>query len=140
MKINVCVCKGKILPIISLKAADKLKICCKLKNICKKIVILHSWNFSWVYIVWVLEIFAKRGWGVGLNFSHKKGGITKKRGGCFKKGGISYFHANSFQCYFSLSVWCAFVCLVYLNHFYEFSERTQFSGRKQYSFCFTERT
>ena len=26
MKINVCVCKGKILPIISLKAADKLML------------------------------------------------------------------------------------------------------------------
>ena len=64
MKINVCVCKGKIFSLISLKAADKLKICCKLKN-SKKIVILHSWNYSWVYIVWVLKFLQKGVGGLG---------------------------------------------------------------------------
>ena len=31
----------------------------------------------------------------GSDFSHKKGGVEKtEAGGCFKKGGITYFHTN----------------------------------------------
>ena len=39
----------------------------------------------------------------GSGFAQKKAG-DGKIGGCFKKGGITYFYANPFQCYFSLSV------------------------------------
>ena len=61
-------------------------------------------------------------------FSHKKGGVGKMGaggggGGGVKKGLLTFFHTNSFQCYLSLSVWC--VCFVYLHHSY------------QYYMCFT---
>ena len=46
------------------------------------------------------KFFAKNG---GSGFSQKKAG-DGKIGGCFKKGGIIYFYANPFQCYFYLSV------------------------------------
>ena len=55
-------------------------------------------------------------WG-GSAFSHEKGGVGKI-GVVLKKGSIICFYTNSFQCYLSLSVWCASVCFVYLHYFH----------------------
>ena len=45
----------------------------------------------------------KKGGGGGSQFSHKKGGV-----GVLKKGvSLTFILTSSFQCYLSLSVWCA---------------------------------
>ena len=61
------------------------------------------------------QIFQKR-WK-RLDFSHKKGG-TGKIWGCYKRGDITYFHTNPFQYYLPLSIWCAYLCFVYLHQYY----------------------
>ena len=58
---------------------------------------LDSSHFSWGS---KFSKFSKKESG----FSHKKEGVGKK-GGCFKREDITYFHTNLFQCYLSLSVW-----------------------------------
>ena len=66
---------------------------------------LDSSHFSWGR---KFSKFSKKESG----FSHKKGGIGKK-GDCFKREEITYFHTNPSQCYLSLSVWYVSVfCLL----------------------------
>ena len=83
--------------------------------------------------------YPKKGIG-STDFSHNKEGVGKISG-LFKKKwgwgwgeGVTYFHANSFQCYRFPNVCCVCVCvcvcvwLVYSHHFY------------QYHLCFTEKS
>ena len=73
----------------------------------------------------------KRGRGISLQsiykkgefkFSHKKGTVGKIRGvGYFKKGGISLFHFNPFQCYLSECLACMFSLFTpFLSEFFVF--------------------
>ena len=56
-------------------------------------IYIHSWNTS-LYKGRELSFqdFQKKD-GVGSDFSHKREVFVKK-GGCFKKGGFTYFHSN----------------------------------------------
>ena len=58
------------------------------------------------------------GGGGGSDFYHKKEGIGKIEG-CFKKGGITFFILNNlFQCYLSLSIFCACLCVFCLFYLF----------------------
>ena len=63
---------------------------------------------GWVVGFEFLIFFQK--WEEGSDFSYKKVRVGKI-GGCFKKGGVWHIFTctNPFQCYISLSVWCACV-------------------------------
>ena len=60
---------------------------------------------------WVFKIFKKKmGWVQTFPIKRE---VFVKKGGCFKKGGFTYFHSNPFQCYLSLNVWCACILFIY---------------------------
>ena len=61
----------------------------------------------------------------GSDFSHKMRGVGKMGGG--KKGGITYFDANRFQCYLSECLVCVCVCVLYLDNFHQYC--LYFTGR-----------